>query len=413
MGGLGSPPDLAVRRSVTEFDRIMGRVRGDSLGSEELPPAAAASAALSQSAEGSTNWKVEHDKLGQKFEAARQLILKLQEKNRRLELQAGQVPQLLRQLSELEGRSQKLSVVKTHYEEKIPQLNARIIELENELFVLRNSRNSLAENVFFVGERVWVNVRELWHEAVVTERTVDNAYVVRLENNGEVAVLGRDRVRKITVNGLESMPLVASGGGAGGGGGESDDSLEAEVAAVTGNPRRSREMPVSSSPVSAAAPAAAVAPAPVPVAVAEKSATTPSRAGAGMDALLSSTKQNMKNLFGRRKASDTSSAAALGSSTASSSAVSSASSSPGQPVKAHDKLRSLFGTNRASVVVSRGHSLSLDEAGAGGGGGAAAEEVPPDAVALGDLQRIYVSDLWSALMDPSSSETLVEVFFTT
>jgi hypothetical protein len=394
LSGLGSPPSQgdaqSLRKSVSEFDKLISRVRGDSVGSDESLPAAA----VSVSADDRTNWKAEHDKMAQKFEAARQLILKLQEKNRRLELQAGQVPQLLRQLSELEGRTQKLSVVKTHYEEKIPQLNARIIELENELFVLRNSRSSLAENVFFVGERVWVHVRELWHEATVTERTVDNAYVVRLESSGEVAVLGRDSVRKITVDGLESMPLVASGGISATG--ESDDSLEAEVAAVTGNPRRSREAAGSPSPTSNASVA--------PIPVAEKSATTPSK---GMDSLLSSTKQNMKTLFGggRRKNND-SSLAPLGSSSAGSSAVSSTASSPGQPVKAHDKLRSLFHNNRASVVV-RPNSNGLDEASSG------AEEIPPDAVGLGDLQRIYVSDLWSALMDPASSETLFEVFFTT
>ncbi len=433
IGGLGSPPErpferssslteggTGVRRSVTEFDKVMGRVRGDSLTADDANQAATVAAASAAVGDDKTNWKSEHDKMAQKFEAARSLILKLQEKNRRIELQAAQVPALVKQISALEGRAQKLTVVKTHYEEKIPQLNARIVELENELFVLKHSRSSGSEHSFVVGERVWVNVKDLWHEAVVTERTVDDAFVVKLESNGETAVLPVERVRKITVQGLESMPMVAV---------DSEDSLEAEVAAVTGTPssRTSSGNMAQSVTFASSSPTLSsqqLLPAggrvsPIPIAAVTPAATAPertpsapgtsSRAG-GMDALLSSTKQNMKNLFGgggvRRKTDAGSSAStSVPSSGAASSTTSSP--SPAAPAKAQDKLRSLF-QNRGSVMVSKGSSLALEEVGA-----PVADEIPVDAIALGDLQRIYVSDLWSALMDPASSEALFEVFFTT
>lgn len=190
-----APPPIPDRKSVVlDFDKVMGRVRGDSLvlaGDE--PPA-----------EGDqTNWKAEYDKMAQKFEAAKGLIVKMQEKARRIELQASQVPTLLKKVSQLEGKVKlkekkktklfssltflstkvsSLEMVKVHYEEKVPQLNTRIVELENELLVMKNSiSNSAVDQAVSVGERVWVSYNHLWHEGEVLEKNADGSFSIKLD----------------------------------------------------------------------------------------------------------------------------------------------------------------------------------------------------------------------------------------
>ena len=196
-------------------------------------------------------------------------------------------------------------------------------------------------------------------------------------------------MRKITVEGLESTPVVSGISGI--------SELEDSGSSLSVEPGEL----VSSGFVQPAA----IEPRPVEQ-PAPASTGTPSNRPAmstTMDSLLASTKQNVKNLFagggGRRKATD-------GPSSQPSSGASTSTSSTATPSKAQDKLRSLFGgKERSSVMIGKNED--------GSSGVVLTEEIPADAVALGDLQRIYVSDLWTALMDPGSSEALIEVFFTT
>jgi hypothetical protein len=371
------PPPIPDRKSaVLDFDKIVGRVRGDSLVSDETP------------VDGDkTNWKAEYEKMAQKFEAAKGLIVKMQEKTRRMELQAAQVPGLLKKTSQLEGKVASLEMVKVHYEEKVPQLNTRIVELENELFVMKGSVGTSAlDQVIMTGERVWVSYNHLWHEGEVMEKNADGSLLIKLDTVLDAKVFGPERVRKITVEGLESTPVVL---------GSAVQDLEDSSSSLHSEPPDT-----SASGANSIAPIA-IEPRPLePTSSSAGAAPTASTPGGRpvttMDTLLASTKQNVKNLFQgtRRKADGPSSQpSAAGASNAAT------------PVKAHDKLRSLFNKERNSVAVPKNED--------GSSGLALGEEIPADAMALGDVQRIYMSDLWTALMDPGSSDALAEVFFST
>ncbi len=167
------PPPVPDRKSaVLDFDKLVGRVRGDSLVSDETPVDSG----------GETNWKAEYEKMAQKFESAKGLIVKMQEKTRRMELQAAQVPALLKKTSQLEGKVASLEMIKTHYEEKVPQLNTRIVELENELLVMKNMvGNSALDQMVVTGERVWVSYNHLWHEGEVIEKNPEGSFLIKLD----------------------------------------------------------------------------------------------------------------------------------------------------------------------------------------------------------------------------------------
>jgi hypothetical protein len=344
--GLGSPSPAVVvaplqlpdqrKSAVLDFDKIVGRVRGDSLVSEE-----------GSGDSDKMNWKVEYDKMVQKFESAKGLIVKMQEKTRRMELQAAQVPPLLKKTSQLEGKVTALEMVRTHYEEKVPQLNTRIVELENELLVLKNSvGNSALDQSVATGERVWVCYNHLWHEGEVLEKTVDGAFLIKLDAVLEAKVgflvslfffktnfrkvFGAERVRKITVEGLESTPVVFVGD-------LDDSSQEPDTSAANATPiAQALIEPRAIATTSSTAAATTTGSTPV-----ARPLTT-------MDTLLSSTKQNVKNLFAparARKQADTP--------TSLPSSSGSIATTQQTPIKAQEKLRSLFSKDRSSGLIAK------------------------------------------------------------
>lgn len=405
------------RKSVKDFDMLVGRVRRESMSPDTrpaLPPAPSAaisprplvsprpgeeitasgsvilpqgpppplparpSTALETSAStvlttssglassDDKDWKTEYEKMNGKFEAAKNLIMKLQEKVRRVEASAALVPPLQKKVGKLEKKLERNAAVNVHLEEKIPLLNARIVELEienaklKEELMLGQGTPSNETVVFQTGERCWAKGvdNDFWYEATVQSLEPSGEYFVRFESSagpykGLSKMVGGSSIRKMTVQVAGIDPVLTD---------DDDDTSEMDPAAAT--------TPIAPIPVSSI-PSSGVSPSP---AGADKSGGDRTRT---MDQLLGSAKQNVKSLFTRRRDTVTVS------------------------TKAQEKLRSLF---KATPDRQSKASLGLEEM---------VEEVPADAVALADVQRIYSSDLWAALMDPQSSEALHEVYFTT
>ena len=319
------------RVMIDEFDQMVTRVRRESLGlnSEDLDVFADTSP-KKVAGEDAFDWKLEAERLAEKFESAKTLIINLREKTRRLEAANVQSVVIQKKLAKTTGKAEKLKTRSHLFEDRISFLNTRIVELDTAKKGQESGRVTIAPT-FTPGERIWAkpSTSTVWLDATVVSQSGVDAYVVRIDdsrNRDEPKIMRPTQMYKVEIDNLEPLPFESE-----------EESSDLDI---------------------------------VPIAKSTDGTGQPILPQKPSDSLLTSAKQNVKSLFSAKNAK-----------------------------KAKDKLNMVFTPSRASTIRLVPEELP--------------EEIPEDAIALTELQRIYTSDLWTALMDPSSSETLAEVFFST